>query len=93
MCRIMDYVPDMDFLHLRIMTMVKLLKWLCLGSVHVNVVKKSNNSTNNLSHSIPTKYCLGPCTHVSFKCCLTVNYIFTAMILKIMMDRIILAVE
>ena len=42
------------------MTMVELLKWLSHGSVYVNVIRKSNNSPNNSSHGIPTKYRLGP---------------------------------
>ena len=44
----------------RNMTMVELLKWLSHGSVYVNVIRKSNNSANNSSHGIPTKYRLGP---------------------------------
>ena len=44
-----DNVVDMDFLHLRILTMIKLLKWQSHGSVYVNVIRKSNNSANNSS--------------------------------------------
>ena len=63
-CRdVPDYVPDMDFLHMRIMTMVELLKWLSHGSVYVNIIRKTNNSANNSSHGIPTKYRLDPCIH------------------------------
>ena len=51
-----DNVVDMDFLHLRILTMIKLLKWQSHGSVYVNVIRKSNNSANNSSNGIPTKY-------------------------------------
>ena len=51
-----DNVVDMDFLHLRILTMIKLLKWQSHDSVYVNVIRKSNNSANNSSHGIPTKY-------------------------------------
>ena len=58
-----DYVLDIDFLNLRIMTMVEILKWLSYGLVYVNVIRKSDNSANNSSHGIPTKYPLGPCTH------------------------------
>ena len=43
-------------LFLQNMTMVELLKWLSHGSVYVNVIRKSNNSANNWSHGIPTKY-------------------------------------
>ena len=50
-----------DILKSRNMTMVELLKWLSHGSVYVNVIRKSNNSANNLSHGIPTKYRLGAC--------------------------------
>ena len=56
-----DNVVDMDFLHLRILTMIKLLKWQSHGSVYVNVIRKSNNSANNSSNGIPTKYRFGPC--------------------------------
>ena len=42
------------------MTMVGLLKWVSHGSVYVNVIRKSNNSANNSSHGIPTKYRFGP---------------------------------
>ena len=55
-----DNVVDMDFLHLRILTMIKLLKWQSHGSVYVNVIRKSNNSANNSSNGIPTKYRFGP---------------------------------
>ena len=55
-----DNVVDMDFLHLRILTMIKLLKWESHGSVYVNVIRKSNNSANNSSNGIPTKYRLEP---------------------------------
>ena len=44
----------------RNMTMVGLLKWVSHGSVYVNVIRKSNNSANNSSHGIPTKYRFGP---------------------------------
>ena len=44
----------------RNMTMVELLKWLSHSSAYVNVIRKSNNSANNSSHGIPTKYCLDP---------------------------------
>ena len=44
----------------RNMTIVGLLKWVSHGSIYVNVIRKSNNSANNSSHGIPTKYCLGP---------------------------------
>ena len=57
-----DNVVDMDFLHLRILTMIKLLKWESHGSVYVNVIRKSNNSANNSSDGIPTKYRLEPCS-------------------------------
>ena len=57
-----DNVVDMDFLHLRILTMIKLLKWQSHGSVYVNVIRKSNNSANNSSIGIPTKYRFGPCS-------------------------------
>ena len=44
------------------MTMVGLLKWVSHGSVYVNVIRKSNNSANNSSHGIPTKYRFEPCS-------------------------------
>ena len=62
-----DNVVDMDFLHLRILTMIKLLKWQSHGSVYVNVIRKSNNSANNSSNGIPTKYRLEPWFHVSHR--------------------------
>ena len=45
----------------RNMTMVEFLKWLSHDSVYVNVIRKSNNSANNSSNGIPTKYRFGPC--------------------------------
>ena len=45
----------------RNMTMVELLKWVH-GSVYVNVIRKSNNSANNSSHGVPTKYRFGQAT-------------------------------
>ena len=59
-----DNVVDMDFLHLRILTMIKLLKWESHGSVYVNVIRKSNNSANNSSNGIPTKYRFEPCLQI-----------------------------
>ena len=44
----------------RNMTMVEFLKWLSHDSVYVNVIRKSNNSANNSSNGIPTKYRLEP---------------------------------
>ena len=61
-----DNVVDMDFLHLRILTMIKLLKWQSHGSVYVNVIRKSNNSANNSSNGIPTKYRFGPWVQTHF---------------------------
>ena len=56
-CRdVPDYVPDMNFLHLKIMTMVEVFKWLSHSSVYVNVIRKSNN----LFNGIPSKIRLGP---------------------------------
>ena len=60
-----DYVIDMDFLHLRIITMIKLLKWLSHGSVYVNLFRKSNNSDKNSSHGISTQYRAEPWVSVS----------------------------
>ena len=51
----------------RNMTMVEFLKWLSHDSVYVNVIRKSNNSANNSSHGIPTKYRFEPCILVAMK--------------------------
>ena len=37
-----------------------------VDSVYVNVIRKSNNSANNSSHGIPTKYRFGPCQWALF---------------------------
>ena len=55
-----DYLVDMDFLNLRIRTMVGILKLPSHGSVYVNVIRKSNNLVSNSFNGIPSKIRLGP---------------------------------